>query len=180
MTLLREYLFQNRKGELVAPKRGVVIKGRAHMDMRFNAGQIIKTSRIRRIKDDYIATRNSRYKLDVPAKEYTEFLEKKSKNVPMITKWNLFGNRKEGYIISGKTKEGKIYKKIISQNGSCLILEDGKEYFVQWRAMSRKARRQLDQTGTIADLEEANGDIEKFAFVLCRPVLIPFNEDDTI
>ena len=82
------------------------------------------------------------------------------------------GSKKEGYVISGKNQDGKkVSMKILSQEGSCLTLEDGNEYFIQWRAMSKQTKKELDQTGAILDLEQNKGDFVCFSFVLCRPKL---------
>lgn len=172
MSLIQEYLFQNKKGELVFPKRGALLKGRVYKDIRFGIGQIIKTSKVKYVNENLALTRSSMYELGKPAEEYLEFLEKFEEGVPFITNWSLSGNKEEGYIISGKTSiMKKISGRIISQSESCVTLDDGKKYFVQWRAMSKKTKKELDQTGTILDLEQINGGFSKFSYVLCKPNL---------
>lgn len=174
MTVVHEYLFQNKKGELVLPTKGAVLKGRVYRDMRFYTGQIIKTSKVKGFHKNIAVTKSSHYELGSPAKEYIEFSKKISEGISVITKWSLSGSKEKGYTISGKTQEGKkICKKVLKQEDSCLTLDDGNEYFVQWRAMSKKTKRELDQTGTILDLEQGKGNFEFFSFVACKPIFFP-------
>ena len=172
MTVMHEYLFQNKKGELVLPVKGAVLKGRAYRDMRFYTGQIIKTSKIKGFYRNVAVTKSSHYELGSPAQEYIEFSNKISEGISVISEWSLSGSKEKGYTITGKTEKGKkISKKVLRQENSCLTLDDGKEYFIQWRAMSKKTKRELDQTGTILDLEQNKGDFQFFSFVLCKPIL---------
>ena len=76
MTVMHEYLFQNKKGELVLPVKGAVLKGRAYRDIRFYTGQIIKTSKIKGFYRNVAVTKSSHYELGSPAQEYIEFSNK--------------------------------------------------------------------------------------------------------
>ena len=116
MTVMHEYLFQNKKGELVLPTKGSVLKGRVYRDMRFYTGQIIKTSKIKGFHKNMAVTKSSHYQLGTPAKEYVEFSNKISEGISVITKWSLSGNKEKGYTISGKTQGGKkISQKVLKQ-----------------------------------------------------------------
>lgn len=173
MAVIYEYLFQNKKGELVSPRRGVVLKGKVYQDIRFFPGDVIKTSKIKGFNKNLVLTKYSKYELITASEEYIEFLEKLSQKTPIITNWSLSGSKEKGYVISGKQNGKMISKKVLNQKGYCLILEDGNEYFVQWRAMSKKTKRELDQTGALLDLKQKNGGFQKFAYVICKPVLFP-------
>lgn len=95
--------------------------------------EFVKTSAIAEFYSDRVFTiSGTKYELGQMNKDYKEYLDAKDAGIPVLKCWTLMGCMRKGYIIHGEANGRIIERKVVSQDGNFLCLDDGIKYFVMW------------------------------------------------
>ena len=111
------------------------------------------------------------------AKDYEEFLKVLSNDTPIIIDWNLTGNLRHGYKISGTIAATPCTFEILEQLDSgylkvkCANTE--KIIFVDYLAMSTDLRRNFIYNHKFGNTDLIDDDLSLFCGERCRPIFFP-------
>ncbi len=111
-------------------------------------------------------------KIEEPHPDYDNFAKAAGRGIPIINSWNIKGNKKEGYYITGFVNLIPIIKKIKKQNGNYLILEDNSIYFVMWHDYSVECANSIIERKTLAEDIKFPSDFNMFGNSCCKPNII--------
>lgn len=124
------------------------------------------------ISENAVSTDGKIYMLSELQEDYEAFVEATKKNIPVIEYWNIKGNKRNGYYISGFVGNNLIEKKIIDKDSNIVVLDDGKQYFVQWRNYSPEFNLQMFDLSCAADDIKFPDSFEWFGDAKCKPIII--------
>lgn len=107
----------------------------------------------------------TRYILHSMSPDYRQFVNAVRENIPILRQWEISGNRKVGYTISGICNGRFVQGLVVSQDKNFITLENGKQYFVLWVSYIR-VKLHSDGMDIPFDFK-----FEDFGSTKCRPIL---------
>lgn len=124
------------------------------------------------IAENEVTSDGKVYLLEELQEDYKAFVEAINNNIPIIEYWNIKGNKREGYSISGFVGSLPIKKRIIRKDMNIVTLDDGKDYFVQWRNYSPEFNFRMFDVAVAADDIRFPESFDWFGGCRCRPCII--------
>ena len=139
----------------------------------FPDNSFINTSYIEKIEGKSVTTKSgSNYQLKDMHEDYKDFLNSIEKGIEILTNWEMTGNLREGYVISGTVNGQMISGKVVSQERNLITLKNNKTYFIMWSDFSSDVGIYIGLLGKYLDINYPDG-FEKFCGFTCRPILFP-------
>lgn len=173
MIYITEYYFCNSDSqEIVIPKEGdtFFIGGKVYGHPNFPAGSHIVTSEVLKIDKDFTQTvSGSKYELRDMHPTYKKILDEKKFGCPIIERWRLSGNLRQGYTLTGRVGKNLISGKVVDQNDNYVLI-DGTWYYVIWRNWNGMERLKFELLGSYLDLTKE--DFSEYMGLNIRPNLL--------
>ena len=180
MTELNNYFFVSfgNPNNLIIPSESKCVFSLAYFD---EANSLKLTNPIVCVDQNTAKTKfDETYTLLEMHPDYSEYVEARKNNIPVIKTWLLSGNLRHGYILVGEDNDNNFVEgKVISQENNYVRLLNNKseiiQYFVNWRSCGDekfKTAKRYKKDYLDFDLTE---DFEFFAGLKCKPILFPNN-----
>lgn len=134
-------------------------------------GESVRKKKVILMTDEEVTIEGKVFSLEEHQKDYKTFIVAMRKNIPVVELWNIRGNQKDGYFLIGFVNNVPIKKKIVKKGEILLTLDDGKEYFVQWRNYSPEFNIRMCEESIAADDIRFPDAFEWFGDCKCKPII---------
>lgn len=134
--------------------------------------QSIRINDAKAVTQDAVTSNGKIYLLGDLQEDYKSFIQAISANIPIIEYWNIKGNQRDGYVISGFTGSTPIKQRIVRKDDNIVTLEDGKRYFVQWRNYSPEFNFRMFTVAIAADDIKFPEAFDWYGDCRCKPHII--------
>ena len=158
--------FENPNEIIVSKKLGGNFEGEFGVFGKSEDNTLVVSGKINSISNGIITTDESEYFTGMISKDYLDFISAVTEKIPVIEKWELDRIPVDTHI-KGICEGEEIFKKIISQDGNYLTLDDGKKYFVNWSSMSEITKKRIETSRYATYFKE----ITNFCDIKCKVIL---------
>lgn len=170
MTKLTNYFFvnSNDKEEIVVPKLlGGNFSGEFCLAGFTESGELLITDNIYKLSSHIITAKDdTKYEILDKHVDYADYENAMKESIPVIAKWEFDKIISNTHII-GICEGEEINKKIASQDGNFITLEDGTKYFINWSLMSDITKKRLE----ISYYHTYFKAVEEFCGIKCKIIL---------